>query len=245
MQSIGRMLTIVPAISNPAEPQFAEAAGGSPHIYPGNETEYECPLCRNTGWRRIELFGVDGMQKCECMPRKQKAKALAVIPERFATCSFASFQPRHPKQEKVLALMKSSIEASWYLTGGYGNGKTLLLYAQYRELIQKGTVQCHVRTTRELIEELRRAEIDEHFASPVMKMAGRREPYHLFWDDIDKIKPTDFKTEVLFHLVDALYRQNHGLTVTSNFSLRDLVEHERMAPAIVRRLDDMCRVLEV
>lgn len=55
----------------------------------------------------------------------------------------------------------------------------------------------------------------------------------------------DFKTEVLFHLVDALYRQNHGLTVTSNFSLRDLVEHERMAPAIVRRLDDMCRVLEL
>ena len=46
-------------------------------------------------------------------------------------------------------------------------------------------------------------------------------------------------------MVDALYRQNHGLTVTSNYSLRDLVEHERMAPAIVRRLDDMCRVLEL
>jgi hypothetical protein len=28
--------------------------------------------------------------------------------------------------------------------------------------------------------------------------AGSREPFHLFWDDIDKLKPTDFKTEVLF-----------------------------------------------
>lgn len=188
---------------------------------------------------------IDSMKKCECMQRKQKAKALEMVPERFANCSFASFQPRNPMQERVLALMKGSTEGSWYLTGGYGNGKTLLLYAQYRELVQKGTVHCHVRTTRELIEELRRAEIDECFVSPVMKMAGRRGSYHLFWDDIDKIKPTDFKTEVLFHLVDALYRQNHGLTVTSNYSLRDLVEHERMAPAIVRRLDDMCRVLEV
>ena len=88
-------------------------------------------------------------------------------------------------------------------------------------------------------------EIDDHFVSPVMKMASRREPYHLFWDDIDKIKPTDFKAEVLFQMVDALYRQNHGLTVTSNYSLRDLVEHERMAPAIVRQLDDMRRVLEL
>ncbi len=70
-------------------------------------------------------------------------------------------------------------------------------------------------------------------------------PYHLFWDDIDKLKMTDFKTEVLFDLVDSLYRQKHGLTVTSNYSMRDLVEHERMHPAIVRRLDDMCRVIEI
>jgi hypothetical protein len=41
------------------------------------------------------------------------------------------------------------------------------------------------------------------------------------------------------------YRQKHGLTVTGNYSMRDLVEHERMHPAIVRRLDDMCRVIEV
>ena len=38
--------------------------------------------------------------------------------------------------------------------------------------------------------------------------------------DIDKLKPTDFKTEVLFELVDTLYRRKHGLTVTGNYSLR-------------------------
>jgi len=46
-------------------------------------------------------------------------------------------------------------------------------------------------------------------------------------------------------LLDSLYRKKHGLTVTGNYSMRDLVEHERMHPAIVRSLDDMCSVIEV
>jgi hypothetical protein len=54
-----------------------------------------------------------------------------------------------------------------------------------------------------------------------------------------------FKTEVLFDLVDTLYRQKHGLTVTSNYLMRDLEESERLHPAIIRRLDDRCRVIEL
>jgi hypothetical protein len=42
-----------------------------------------------------------------------------------------------------------------------------------------------------------------------------------------------------------LYRQNHGLTVTSNYTMRDLIECERLHPAIVCRLDNICRVLEL
>jgi DNA replication protein DnaC len=89
----------------------------------------------------------------------------------------------------------------------------------------------------------RRAEFYEDFVSPVLAAASKPAPYHLFWDDVDKLKMTDFKTEVLFDLVDSLYRQKHGVTVTGNYSMGDLVEHERMHPAIVRRLDDMCRVI--
>jgi hypothetical protein len=48
-----------------------------------------------------------------------------------------------------------------------------------------------------------------------------------------------------FTLRDALYRQKHGLAVTANYSLQDLVERERMHPAIVRRLDDMCQVIQI
>jgi DNA replication protein DnaC len=134
---------------------------------------------------------------------------------------------------------------NFYLTGSYGSGKTHLLYAQYRAMVISGQTHCHVRTTRDLVAELRRAEFDDGFISPVIAAAAKPDPYHFFWDDVDKLKPTDFKTEVLFDLVDSLYSRNHRLTVTSNYSMRDMVERERLHPAIVRRLDDICRIVEV
>jgi hypothetical protein len=41
-----------------------------------------------------------------------------------------------------------------------------------------------------------------------------------------------------------LYRHRHDLTVTANYSLRGLVDTERLHPTIVRRLDDMFRVVK-
>ena len=240
MQSVAGILT-----ANPAELQPEEQAAEIPSIGPGNEPENECPHCRDSGWRQVDLPGRAGMKQCECVAEKARAHYLALIPERFKDSTFESFRPRDPKQQRALSLMLGDLGGSWYLTGAYGKGKTHLLYAQYREIVISGKVRCHVRTTRELVEELRRAEFDEDFVSPVLAAASKQAPYHLFWDDIDKLKMTDFKTEVLFDLVDSLYRQKHGLTVTGNYSMGDLVEHERMHPAIVRRLDDMCRVIEV
>jgi DNA replication protein DnaC len=173
------------------------------------------------------------------------AGRLAAIPALFRGATFESYQARNPQQERAVALMRGLPEGSWYMTGHYGSGKTHLFYAQYREMAVAGKTRCHVRTTRELVEELKRGELDSDFVPPVMAAAYARAPYHLFWDDIEKLKLTEFKAEVLFELVDAVYRHKHGLTVTSNLSLQDLAERERMHPAIVRRLDDICRVIQI
>lgn len=131
----------------------------------------------------------------------------------------------------------------FYLTGSYWIGNTHLMSARYRQMVIAGKTRCHVRTIRELVQKLSRAEFDDIFLSPVIMAAAKMDPYHFFWDNIDKLKPTNFKTEVLFDLVDSLYRQNHSLTVTSNYSMRNPVEWERLHPAIVRRLDNLCRIL--
>ncbi len=208
---------------------------------PASETF--CSLCGETGWRRAGNLDSIGYRQCECVKARLVAGRLAAIPALFREATFESYHARNLQQERAVALMRNLPEGSFYMTGHYGSGKTHLFYAQYREMAVAGKTLCHVRTTRELVEELRRIELDSEFVAPVMAAAYSYAPYHLFWDDLDKLKPTDFKTEVLFELVDALYRQKHGLTVTANYSLQDLVERERMHPAIVRRLDDMCRVI--
>jgi DNA replication protein DnaC len=216
--------------------------------FPANEPS--CLLCGGTGWQRAGNEE-SRYRRCECVKARIVAARLAAVPAMFREAAFESYRARNPQQARAVALMKSYPEGSWYLTGCYGSGKTHLFYAQFRELTcafakaSADRIRCHVRTTRELVEELKRSELDNEFASPVMAAANAPEPYHLFWDDIDKLKLTEFKTEVLFELVDALYRRKHGLTVTSNYSLQELVERERIHPAIVRRLDDMCRVIQI
>jgi DNA replication protein DnaC len=238
MQQLATTLTVIRGKLQAGEPAAAIRS-----TVPGSESF--CRLCDNTGWRRVESTGSFKLKRCECVKEKAIAARLAQIPERFKTSTFESYRPKNPKQERVLALMQKDPNGSFYLTGSYGSGKTHLLYAQYRQMVLAGKIHCHVRTTRELVEELRRAEFDDDFVSPVIAAAYKPDTYHLFWDDIDKLKLTDFKTEVLFDLVANLYRQNHRLTVTGIYSMRDLIEHERLHSAIVRRLDDMCRVVEL
>ena len=218
-------------------------AGAIPYI--GRDNEPACRICSDTGWRRAEGEEFIGLKRCECVKERIRAARLAAIPERFRESSFESYRPKNRKQEWALGQVREDPGGNYYLTGSYGSGKTHLLYAQYRQMVLASKISCHVRTTRELVEELRRAEFDDSFVSPVLAASSKRAPYHLFWDDIDKLKITDFKTEVLFDLADSLYRQKHGLTVTGNYTMRDLIERERMHPAIVRRLDDMCKVIEV
>ena len=207
-------------------------------------SECLCSLCGGTGWQPAGTED-SRYRRCECVKARIIAIRLGVIPELFRGASFEGYKARNPQQERAVALMKNLPEGNWYMTGPYGSGKTHLFYAQYRVLAAAGKIICHVRTTRELLEEFRRSELDCEFVSPVMAAAHSCKPYHLFWDDIDKIKPTDFKAEVLFELVDALYRRKHGLTVTANYSLQDLVARDRMHPAIVRRFDDMCKVIQL
>ena len=165
MQSVARILT-----ANPVELQPGERAEAIPSTAPGNEPVQECRHCMDSGWRRVDLPGRPGMRQCECVAEKARKRALAKIPERFRDSSFESFKSRDSKQQRVLSLMRKDPGGSWYLAGAYGNGKTHLLYAHYRELVTAGQVRCQVRTTRELVEELRRAEFDEDFVSLVVAL---------------------------------------------------------------------------
>ena len=92
MQSVARILT-----ANPAALQTEERAAEIPSTGPGNELESECPHCRDSGWRQVDLPGRAGMKQCECVAEKVRARYLSLIPERFKDSSFETFNPGDPK----------------------------------------------------------------------------------------------------------------------------------------------------
>lgn len=203
----------------------------------------ECAVCGDTGWLRLD--GPDRrVARCQCRAEKVIQSRIAAIPHRFRACSFSSYIPGTPQQERAVNAMSADFTKSFFLHGSYGHGKTHLLTAQYVQIVYIEQ-PCLMLTMAELVMELRKAELEPDYYCTVRERARHAERFHLFVDDIDKFKVTDFKFEVLFDLFDTMYKRNLGLTLTSNFSLRELVVSDRLHGSIVRRIEDVCQVLEV
>lgn len=196
------------------------------------DNKFNCQLCRDIGSVGIPNPAGYGStyRDCECKIRKHREQLLRAIPARFRECSFHTYIPRDPNQRISLDILKADPLRSYFIVGPYGNGKTHLLWAQYRELIAAGKI-AHSRTIKELFAELQAKELGDSLSAYELTVHQRHDPhgnpieperYHLLLDDIDKCKPTDFRTEALFDLIDTIYRHNFGLTITSNSDLREL-----------------------
>lgn len=114
-----------------------------------------------------------------------------------------------------------------YICGGFGTGKTWLAVLIGRKMAERGEYVCF-GTFSELTDKLRRA-------------LQREGEYGLLWerltknarlliiDDIGKEKPTEWKLQTLFDIIDTRERNGLLTVFTSNYSLAELCE--RITPA--------------
>ena len=207
-----------------------------------------CPICNGLGWQKVVTNEFVGMRRCECVGLRTKELRLAEIPKKFRAATFDSYEPKNPQQMRTRGLMVGQPERSYFICGSYGNGKTHLLVAQYRTAVLLG-IPCHFRVSDELMDELQRETWDKGFVSPVMEAIRTKKRYHLFWDDIEKIKSSEYRDEQIFRLVNAIYNKELSLSVTSNLSIEELANlpqgKEKVPQAVVRRIDDICRMVGV
>jgi DNA replication protein DnaC len=191
-----------------------------------------CPECSDIGW----VITDRGSKRCNCWVNKWLRKT---IPKRFTFSSFENYVPEDGPQRNAKSTLEENISGSFLICGGYGRGKTHLLFSQYRRLVESGT-RCLLRIGRDVTKELTECEI-EGKPAPIQIAAESPFPVHFFWDDADKIKPSEFKEEVLFELIDTIYRQQHAITISSNCDLVSL--GNIFSAAIIRRLDEICHVV--
>lgn len=198
----------------------------------------------------------NGVVRCKCQKRRIAEDRIREVISRwpeYKNADFRGFKAKTVGQENALAVFRQNPKGSYFLTGLYSRGKTHMLICQYRYMALAGD-RCLLRSAREVIEELRKAEAPadnnrEAFESPVLQMVNTARSGHLFIDDIDKAPArTGFRVEMLFDLFDTIKRRQLGVTVTSNLPLvgdkgKDL--RSVLSDQVVARIHQVCRVIEL
>ncbi len=147
--------------------------------------------------------------------------------------------------------MLKNPRANYFIWGDYSAGKTHLLAAQYDHVLNEdyllGNPGVAWASELELAKDLRtQFSGDEDYIPRIdlLELAGRPK-LHFFLDDLGKAKATEFLRQELLFLVDMLFRNGFGLSVTANEPLEALADDDRIGGAVVRRIDDMCELLHI
>lgn len=206
----------------------------------------------------MELASTGAKRCLLCRPhRDPNEELLAQIDARYRGFTLKLLQPlpdlntAPDNQERVISVMKLRPFDSFYFCGRNDVGKTLFLSVLCENAIRAGrfvfisTLTDWVKTCQDAIKTGANISIAEFQQSD--------RPYSIFIDDLDKARPTEYVAELLFHLIDAVYRHKHQLVVTTQLDPEErtvtstgaerlsLLEHfERADPrygeAIVRRM---------
>jgi hypothetical protein len=118
----------------------------------------------------------------------------------------------------------------------------------FHDHLDDGTYVWRI-TAKDLLEQFRRYECGSTNTQPLVSrrrinsaVKEGRIP-HLFLEEIDKVKGTDFKLNSLFEVIDALYEQEGQLVLNSNLTPQEF--SIAFGSDIERRIAEMCTVVDL
>lgn len=214
----------------------------------------KCALCSDTGFERRP----QGVRVCECRRKRIREAEFNKIPPGFRDFELETLKGKgSPMQQKVIDAMRADPTRSFFLSGTFGCGKSLLMWTLYRHLLEGKGRRIVACTLTELLNEYKaliHASRNDSDPIPPQLCASELKqtdvPYSIFLDDIDKARPTEYAAEQFFEIANAIYDFKHQIVVTTNLGVGALTEHfnradPRYGGAIVRRLIDNATVVEM
>jgi DNA replication protein DnaC len=220
---------------------------------------YRCAICSDTGWAPAPENRV---KRCQCVIEREEKSRYRDLeknwPE-YKNVKLETTKGRNVGQQNALKILREKPTGSYFFGGYYQRGKTHLLVAQYRWMLDR-KMRCILVTAADLMDDLRQAEMqvdgEPPYQSPILRMIDMAETAHLFIDDIEKAPArTGFRAEMLFSVLDKIKRRQLGLSVTSNFPLiykkknpddedkEDL--RKKLTDQVAARIHQICKVIEV
>jgi DNA replication protein DnaC len=161
----------------------------------------------------LDIYGDRALIPCDCTDGRQRAAKWRNLPRAAAIVSLASFRAL-PAQKSALDLARAFVADpyGWLtLIGGYGVGKTRLIYGALNDLADVGMYGRYVMMP-ELLNELRDANRNgDDYGEKLRRFI--QAPL-LAVDELDKIRDTDFVDDVLHAIFLARYQEHeHSATI--------------------------------
>ena len=123
-----------------------------------------CPLCEDTGWKTIEVEGVERVTRCDCIREKTADQRLrdARIPPRYQKCALDNFLT-YPNEELLRAVESARrfseafpvVQKGLMLIGPPGIGKTHIAVSVLRNAIGRIGARGLYYDTRALLKDIR------------------------------------------------------------------------------------------
>ena len=242
-----------------------ETANISAGDYVGEDNLYYCGKCHTRKQTAIRLFDETKIAPCICKCRADELKAeeearrkreffdkvmrmrSVGFPEKaMSTWTFANDDGSNPKMTNAMRKFVENFPTfkeegkGLLLFGTVGTGKTFLAACAANALIDMG-IPCLVTNFARIANEVQGL------------FEGKQEYYDnlnkfplLVIDDLSAERKTEYMQEIVFNVIDARYRANLPLIVTTNLTREELLHPSDLNyQRIFSRLFEMCTPIEV
>lgn len=184
---------------------------------------------------------------------EQRAYLFSVsgVPRRFKGIDFDDYKTENKAQQKVKADVEfyfSNCVKNWILgtpmtlTGKFGTGKTMLTCILANRLINDWFWNVRFINFQEFIEKARSSFDNDSKKSLTDTISGYKNCDFLIFDDLDKIKPTEFVQDLFYNVIDYRYTRELPTIITANSSLEELEQIYYKEAAISRLFQDSVKI---
>lgn len=203
---------------------------------PGDLTGYDCPACKNRGYVfRLAQDGRELCDPCACMEVRKSLRRIerSGLKQAIEEKTFANFEPTEDWQRKAKETARHYAKepSGWLLACGQpGAGKTHLCTAVAGELLKKG-IAVRYMLWREEATKLKASILTDDYSK---KMRLLQSAQCLYLDDFWKGAVKDADINLAFELLDYRYRNNLPTILSTEKTLRKLMEIDEAVGSRIR-----------